>query len=209
MKQVEKSHYRFQNYENEARFTSYYHQLKAVFELKPETLLEIGGGTGCFLALARNSGITTWSADVDVELQPTVAASVLQLPFKEGVVDVCVAFQVLEHLPFDSFQRALLELARVSKAGVVISLPDFGNAGMVLSFPYVRKLIFSFRVLPFMPKHRFDGEHYWEISKSGFSLKKIMQAFSESGLDCTGSWLNPYNPYHRFFVLKKIDATQR
>src|SRR5690554_6403576 len=106
MKQVEKSHYRFQEYETEARFTSYYHQLKAVLELKPDTLLEVGGGTGCFLALVRNTGITAWSADVDADLQPTVAAFVLQLPYKEGGADVCVAFQVLEHLPFDSFQRA-------------------------------------------------------------------------------------------------------
>lgn len=205
MKQVEKSHYRFQEYENEARFTSYYHQLKAVLELKPDTLLEVGGGAGYFLTLVRNTGITVWSADVDVDLQPTVAASVLQLPFKEKCVDVCVAFQVLEHLPFDSFQRALVELARISKTGVVISLPDFGNAGVVLSFPYVRKLMFSFRALPFMPKHRFDGEHYWEINKSACSLKKIMQVIAQSGLDCTASWLNPYNPYHRFFVLKKVD----
>lgn len=205
MKQVEKSHYRFHDYESEVRFTSYYHQVKAVLDLKPEELIEIGSGTGCFLAIIKNMGITAWAVDVDAELKPSVSASVLQLPFKDNAVDVSVAFQVLEHLPFDRLQCALSELARVSKKGVVLSLPDFGNAGLILSFPYVRRLFFSFRVLPFMPRHRFDGEHYWEVNKSGYSLDKVREVISESGLDCTSSWLNPYNPYHRFFVLKKTD----
>lgn len=206
MKQVEKSHYRFHEYESEARFTSYYHQVKAVLDLKPEALIEVGAGTGCFLAIAQHIGITAWSVDIDEELTPSVSASVLQLPFRDEAVDVCVAFQVLEHLPFDRFQYALGELARVSKKGVVISLPDFGNTGLVLTFPYIRKLMFSFRMLPFMPRHKFDGEHYWEINKFGYSLDQVMQIISESGLDCTSSWLNPYNPYHRFFILKKAES---
>lgn len=203
--QVSKDHYDFTKYESEARFTSYYYQVKSVLELKPGTVLEIGCGSGVFLSLLKNYGLTAYSADLDVSLKPTVSASILDLPIKDSSIDVVAAFQILEHLPFDSFSRCLSELYRVSKIGAVISLPDFGNFGLVLSVPYVRRLAFSFHLLPFLPGHKFDGEHYWEINKRNYPLKKIISIIDGAGFRCIDTYLNPYNPYHRFFVLKKIN----
>lgn len=203
--QVSTDHYDFLEYESETRFSSYYHQVKTVLELKPRTVLEIGCGSGAFLALVKNLGLTAYSVDLDMNLTPTISASVLDLPIKDNSIDVTAAFQILEHLPFHNFSRCLSELCRVSKTGVVISLPDFGNFGLVLSIPYVRKLAFSFHALPFFPKHEFDGEHYWEINKQNYPLKKIISVIDSVGLTCIKTYLNPYNPYHRFFVLKKIN----
>lgn len=201
--QVSTNHYGFLEYESEARFSSYYHQIKSLLELKPESVLEIGCGSSTFSSLIKSLGLTAYSVDFDVNLKPTISASVLDLPIKDNSIDVAVAFQVLEHLPFENFYHCLSELCRISKTGVVISLPDFGNFGVVFSIPYVRKLVFSFHVLPFLPKHKFDGQHYWEINKKGYSLKKIASVIDSAGLVCMKTYLNPYNPYHRFFVLKK------
>lgn len=201
--QVSKDHYDFLKYESEARFASYYHQVKSVLELRPGTVLEIGCGSGVFLSLLKNYGLTAYGMDLDVSLEPAISASVLDLPIKDNSIDVIAAFQILEHLPFDSFSRCLSEIYRVSKTGAVISLPDFGNFGLVLSVPYVRKLAFSFHALPFLPKHEFDGEHYWEINKRNYPLKKIISIIDSVGFACVKTYLNPYNPYHRFFVLKK------
>ena len=201
--QVSKEHYDFLKYESEARFSSYYHQVKSVLELKPDTVLEVGCGSGAFLSLLKSYGLTTYSVDLDIHLEPTISASVLNLPISDGSIDVVVAFQILEHLPFDNFFRCLSELHRVSKTGVVISLPDFGNFGMVLTLPYVRKLVLSFHALPFFPKHKFDGEHYWEINKRNYPLKKIISIINDVGFTSVETYLNPFNPYHRFFVLKK------
>lgn len=200
--QVKKDAYDFHKYESEARFSSYYHQLRAVLALNPESLLEVGTGGGFFLSMARKMEIETYSVDIDIELQPTTVASVLELPFLNASIDVCVAFQVLEHLPFENFHQSLAELARVSRKGIVISLPEFGNLGMTLSLPYIRKLLCSFRILPFKPNHKFDGQHYWEINKANYPLERIIQSISDSGLSCVKNWLNPYNPYHRFFIIK-------
>jgi ubiquinone/menaquinone biosynthesis C-methylase UbiE len=201
--QVSADHYDFLEYESEARFSSYYHQVKSLLELKPETVLEIGCGSRTFLSLIKNLGLTAYSVDVDVNLKPTISASVLDLPIKDNSIDVAVAFQVLEHLPFENFYQCLSELYRVSKIGVVISLPDFGNFGVVFSIPYVRRLAFSFHALPFLPKHKFDGEHYWEINKRNYSLKKIISIMNDVGFIDIETYLNSFNPYHRFFVLKK------
>lgn len=205
--QVPKDHYDFLDYESEARFTSYYYQVKSVLELKPRTVLEIGCGSGVFLSLLKNYELTAYSVDLDVNVEPTISASILDLPIKDNSIDVAVAFQVLEHLHFDRFSRCLSELYRVSKLGVVISLPDFGNLGLVISIPFVRRLVFSFHALPFLPKHKFDGEHYWEINKRDYSLKKIISIIDSVGFFCIKTYLNPYNPYHRFFVLRKINET--
>lgn len=201
--QVNKNHYNFESYESEARFTSYFHQVKAVNMLCPESLLEVGKGSGFFTALIRNMGVNVCTLDLAFDLKPTVVGSVLNLPFPDSSLDACVAFQMLEHIPFDEFGTAISELMRVSKKGIAISLPDFGNIGIVLSIPYTRKLHFSHRALPIRPKHRFDGEHYWEINKSEYPLKRILRVIEQAGFVCQKTWLNPYNPYHRFFVIKK------
>ncbi len=208
MKQVEKRHYDFAAYESPERFTSYYHQLQATLRLAPGSLVEIGVGSGLFVQMARKLGIDAFGLDVDPELQPAVCGNLLQLPLQDSSVDVCAAFQILEHLPFEDFRPAVRELARVCRTGIVLSLPEFGNAAMVLSLPFVRKLRFAGRALPLIkPLHHFDGQHYWEINKRGYGLARVIAAIERAGLECEDTWLNSFNPYHRFFVLRKTGAT--
>lgn len=203
MTQVDATHYAFTRYETAERFTSYYHQMCGILALQPSSLLEIGVGGGTLLAMARAHGIHAVGMDIDIALQPTLCGSVLAMPLRDAAVDVAAAFQVLEHLPFVQFTPALRELARVSRNGVVISLPEFGNAGLVLSLPFVRKWRWAWRAVPWRPRHRFDGQHYWELNKRGFARPRILAAAAEAGLACRRTWINPFNPYHRFFVLTK------
>lgn len=214
MKQVDKAHYAFGQYESAERFTSYYHQVHATMQLRPRTLLEVGIGNGVFLGILRGLGVNAYGMDIDPDLQPSLCGSVLAIPLHNAAVDVAVACQILEHLPFESFVPAVRELARVSRKGVVISLPESGNAAVAVTLPFVRKLRFAFRAIPWSATHRFDGQHHWEINKRGYSRKRILAAMNEGGLACERTWLNPYNPYHRFFLLRKAgtheeDPTRR
>jgi len=54
------------------------------------------------------------------------------------------------------------------------------------------------------PEHHFNGQHYWEISKRGYSLKFVSEEMSRisAGFD-TRTFLVPENPYHRFFIFRK------
>lgn len=204
MKQVDKSHYDYFRYQTPERFSSYYYGIKAVMEVAPETLLEIGVGDGLFLNMVRHYGIDAYGMDIDSSLGPSLCGSVLQIPLCDGSVDCTVALQVLEHLPFEKLSGIASELFRVSKSGVIISLPEQGNTSFVLRLPYVRPInILIPNFFPFHPKHRFDGEHYWEINKRGFPLSRVIQTFDKAGLKCRKTWINPFHPYHRFFIFDK------
>lgn len=200
------SHYQFGDYQTAARFSSYYYQLEAVLSLEPEHLVEIGVGDGTFLSLARNQGLRADGLDFDIDLSPAVCGSVLQMPFRDDSVDVFAAFQILEHLPFETLEAAAGEMFRCSRKGVVISLPEFGNLSMVLNIPWIRHIALALpKLLAVSPRHRFDGQHHWEIGKRGFPLSRIVRTFEHVGFRCSRTWVNPYWAYHRFFVFTKGD----
>jgi ubiquinone/menaquinone biosynthesis C-methylase UbiE len=52
-----------------------------------------------------------------------VPGTVVELPFPDRSFDVVGCFEVLEHLPGDLPRRALVELARVARRAVVLSVP--------------------------------------------------------------------------------------
>ena len=51
----------------------------------------------------------------------------------------------------------------------------------------------------------FDGEHYWEIGKAGYPLNKIIKDIQKTGFKIEKTYRIFENPYHRFFILKKIN----
>ncbi len=53
-------------------------------------------------------------------------------------------------------------------------------------------------------KHVFDGEHFWEIGKLGYPLKKVLADFSACHLALEKMYRVQENPYHHFFILKPV-----
>jgi hypothetical protein len=52
--------------------------------------------------------------------------------------------------------------------------------------------------------HRFDGEHYWEVGKAGYSVKRVLDDFKLcAAVQLVRSYRVDENPYHRFFVFGK------
>lgn len=203
--QVLAEHYDFQKYVNKKRWVSYWHQLDEVIRLSPSSVLEVGAGAGVFKQLASSFGVNVETVDIDPKLNPDHVASVLDLPFNDNVYDVVAAFQILEHLPYEQFPRALSELKRVAAHHVVISLPD---AETVWRYEfYIPKIgeknlyIKRPRLCP--EEHRFNGEHYWEISKKGYPLSLVTKELNNQGLELIKTYRVPENTYHRFFVLSK------
>ena len=151
-------------------------------------------------------GVTT--VDVQPELQPDYVSSVTDMPFQDGQFDVALCCQVLEHLPFDQFRPALSELRRVTRLGVVLSLPDVDRHGfMIMKLPFIRRLHFKWN-LPVlkrrsMPCSSFDESgHYWEIGYAGYPLRRIESAIDEAGFNIKKHWRVPELPWHRFFCLQ-------
>lgn len=203
MKQVDKKHYRFGNYSHPDRWASYFYQLREITALKPSSVLEVGVGdrvVGDYIK--NNTDIVYKSMDIDAELGPDMVGDVRKIPAPDGIFDIVCAFEVLEHVPFEEAKEALAEMSRVSRKHVIISVPHFGPPVKILfKMPLLPEIKMSFKI-PYSRKHTFNGEHYWELGKKSFSVKRFRDTLSEL-FDIIGEFVPFENQYHHFFVLRK------
>lgn len=201
-KQVDKDAYHFDLYGDEERFVSYHAQLTEIMRIKPESVLEIGVGdqvVGNYLK--NNTKIAYTGADIADDVGADVIAPVTKLPFPDRSFDVACAFEVLEHLPFDQFQPALTELARVARSHVLISLPHFGPMlSCAVKIPLLPRVRISYKI-PYPKAHVFNGQHYWEIGKRDYPVSRIRTELSKHG-KIIRDFIPFESPYHHFFTLE-------
>jgi hypothetical protein len=203
--QVEDGHYQPASYLDFPRWSSYWHQLQELMEAPEGIALEIGPGPGVFQALAEKFGRDVVTLDFDRQVKPSVVGSALALPFRDGTFSAVCCFQMLEHLPYQQSLNAFREICRVSNGLVVISLPDAQRASrFAMRIPKLGERSFIIPVFGWPPRrHEFDGQHYWEINKKGYSLRRVVSDLSER---CRGRLIRnyrvPMNHYHRFLVFE-------
>lgn len=205
-KQVQKSHYEFSKYLNKTRWSSIWHQLDEIIRLSPSSVLEIGPGPGVVKATAKVLGVHVETLDIDPDLNPDHVCSVFDMPFKDGEYDVVCAFQMLEHLPFERSLDAFSEMCRVAKNSVIISLPNCSARwSLSVTMPKIGLIRLSIpKPRLKAPIHTFDGEHYWEINKSGYALNEVISAFLKNrSIELNKSYRVWENPYHHFFIFNK------
>lgn len=152
--------------------------------------------------IKNNTDIFYKSLDSDRERMPDILASVDKIPLDNNSFDAVCAFEVLEHLPFEKFEKALAEMSRVARSDVVLSLPHFGPpVKFLIKLPFLPEIKFAFKI-PFARKHIFNGQHYWEIGKRGYSAKSI-RAILEKYFTVKKEFIPFGNQYHHFYILKK------
>lgn len=122
--QVSQQHYESRNYNSKERFCSFWHQADEVLTLGGGRVLEVGPGGGTVTEWLRAAGCEVVTIDHDPALGPDVVGPISALPLADDSVDVALAAQVLEHLPWEQVPAALAELARVARVGVVVTVPD-------------------------------------------------------------------------------------
>lgn len=202
-KQVDVSHYNFARYVKMDRWASYHYQIREVLALSPKDLLEVGGGDGVFRSyIKEHADIVYRSLDVAEDLHPDILGGVEAIPLPDASMDCVVAFEVLEHIPFDRFPCALSEISRVTKRDAIISLPHFGPpVKFLLKLPFLPEVRFAWKI-PFKRTHEWNGEHHWEIGKKGFAPRVIREAI-EKHFIVKKEYVPFENQYHHFFVLEK------
>jgi len=204
--QVTPEHYTNPSYDSKERFISYWHQINEIIALNPKEVLEIGIGNGFVYNYLKEKGIKIKTLDIDKNLNPDAAGSVLGIPFEDGSFEVVACCEVLEHLPYSNFRESLKEIHRVSRKHVVLSLPDVTTVYRInVELPRI-KPIKKLVPHPFhrSPQHTFDGEHYWEIGKTDYPLKKIESDIEKSKFKILRTYRVFEFYYHRFFVLEKL-----
>lgn len=207
--QVDASHYDFLRYYDKKRWLSQYAQIREVLREEPENVLEIGTGSGCLGFVLKREGVKYLSMDIDPALEPDITGSATDIPLRDGAFDTVCCFQVLEHLPYESFEKALDELLRVAKRRAIFSLPDAHPALAITVFKPWKGLRKRVIELPFWNarRHSFDGQHHWEINKRGYKLhavRKTMERLARKrGFALRRTYRVPENVYHRFFVFEQ------
>ena len=128
--------YNNDSYDHVNRFISYHYQIEAIRNIKKKNILEIGKGNGLVSDYLTKIGLKITTCDISKDLKPDIISSVTDLKIPDKSYDCVVAYQVLEHIPFDDFEKALLEMKRVSKDYVIISIPSPSlYFGFFLVFP--------------------------------------------------------------------------
>ena len=165
--QVSKEHYAWKYEKDIKRWISYHAQTDNIIKNlknKKEKILEIGIGTKFLTENLKRMNYNVTTADFDKNLKPDIIADVCKLPIKDNSYHLVCAFEVLEHIPFKNFKKALIEMKRVSKNKIFFSVP-YSSFKFHLGFrffPFTQIKEFEFHIPYFFLKHKFDGEHYWE-----------------------------------------------
>jgi len=203
--QVKPNHYFVNSYDSKGRFISYWYQINEIIKLNPKKVLEIGIGNGFVSKYLKERRVNILTLDIDKRLNPDIVGSVLDVPFPDNSFEVVACYELLEHLQYKNFYKALSEIFRVSKSYAILSLPDASRVyRMYLQIPKIG----TFKRLILLPRlknpiHKFNGEHYWEIGKAGYPLSKITKDIEKVRFNIKKTYRIFENPYHRFFILKK------
>ena len=209
MPQVRPEHYRTDEYNSVERFCSYAHQLKLIAGLDVQSILEVGPGTFLVSDALKRRGYDVTTCDFDPDLGADVTADVRRLPFEKSAFDLVMACQVLEHIPFEEFDKAVEELRRVASRYVLVSLPHrHTGLTMLLRFPLIetlfkRKFIeFGCRVSAPFGGFEASKQHYWEIESAKTKLSLIRSKLSK-GFASFRESRPVLNKYHYFALLEK------
>ncbi|RKY08092.1 MAG: methyltransferase type 11 [Planctomycetota bacterium] len=197
------------NYDNFARFISYFYQIDLVRSLKPKNLLEVGIGNKTVSNYLKDRNMAVTTCDIDSGLNPDYIADIRKLPFEDNSYDVVMACEIIEHLPWDQLDEILTELHRVTSKYVLISVPYLSiYFELAIKFPMFNKIFnkpcidLFFRV-PFVRFKKFSKSHCWEIGTRGCSLKRLRSQM-ENHFQIEKEVRPILNPKHYFFVLTKI-----
>jgi len=185
---------------------SYWYQIYEVLKTNPKTVLEIGPGSKIVTNYLRGIGIKVLTVDINENLDPDIICSVTELSSCiRRKVDTVLCAEVLEHIPFEYFEKSIKEIWNVTRQNAIISLPE-GVATLRINLrpPMMRE----FNIALSIP-HMYEilnvpiwKDHYWEIGRGGYSLKKVSSILSKYFM-IKNTYRVPENPYHRFFILKK------
>lgn len=193
--------YSFKKYVYPERWVSYWHQIDEVLKLTPKNLLIIGSGDAMVGEVLKKYIKQVKTFDIESELEPNIIGSVDDIALPNNSFDVVLCCAVLEHLPFEKFEKCLKEIKRIAKKDVVLSLPHFGPP-IKFSFkiPFIKEIKIAFKV-PYFIKHK-PNEHCWEIGKRGYSSRKIRQVIKKY-FRIKKEFIPFENQYHHFYVLEK------
>lgn len=202
--QVEKPHYNFWNYIDLRRWNSYYHQIEEVLILEPKTVLITGVGDNIIGTILSQQNVKVTTFDFDPTLNPDILGNIINIRevLQGKRFDVLLCCQVLEHLPYDNFEKIIEQFSNISD-NVIISLPYapiYFKVDIKIPYAKERRMIMNIHNGQIFKSNK---EHYWEIGYRGYSRRKIQKSITKF-FKIKKQFTAKHNHYHLFFILTKI-----
>jgi hypothetical protein len=207
--QVKEGYYARREYNTLERFISYFYQINSVTRLDNiQSVLEIGPGSKLVSNELSRLGYDVTTCDFDVSINPDIVCDVRDLP-KNKKYDVIMACQILEHIPYEAFEKVMDDFYEISNKYVVVSLPRRSTGfNIVMKIPFIQTLFkrkffdISMQLPLRFPGFKESGQHYWEIDGWTTGLKKVRKSL-KSRFTIHTEFSPPLYKYHRFFILEK------
>ncbi len=208
--QVEAGHYTSETgYLSPARWSTYGLIIAETMRLRPQSILEIGPGPGIVTETLRKIGFPVKTLDLDPETFPDylLSATDPDIDSKVEKINLIIASEIFEHVRYNDFLAALRNLLKMTDY-LILTLPNTNDQSLAFGFrirlPLLNHISTTFKFRFGHTEHTFDGEHYWEIGKQGYPAKKVRNDLSSMGWKIQSDFINIDNPYHHFFILKRI-----
>ena len=169
--------------EEQQHWEYYWYQQKLMEGLVtpgPDRILELGVGSGFAANYGRSRGFDVTTLDIDDEKKPDIVANVVTYDFERNY-DHLMAFEILEHIPYDQFERIIRKIPEFINDYAFISLPRNERVvfNLNLRLPKFRPVSYEWRIL----KKKITCEaHHWELDYGEFTNQRIESLFTDAGL---------------------------
>jgi predicted SAM-dependent methyltransferase len=199
-------HYTPAVYDERQRWAAYWYQLDTIRRSGAQSILEIGPGSGTVSLYVRHQmklQITTF--DHDRRSGADIIGDVRQIGrfFSDGSYDAILAFQVLEHIPYEDLPSTLVQIARITRRHFLVSVPHCGRSlqvridlGRSVPEAYISRKITIPRTW------KYNGMHYWEIGARQYRLSQVLSTFAQH-FEVKRHYFCPDWAYHYFLECER------
>lgn len=181
------------------------HQLNIIHKIKPNSVLEIGIGNGFTSTFLKRAGIEVCTVDINANLTPDIICPLNELPkhLINRRFDLVVCCEVLEHIPFEEFERSL-EIFKLYSNNLFLTLPSyptwFGLSGFV-RMPKINKLL-SVGISVKRKKNMAKHIHFWELCSGRETSKSNIELLLSKQYRDIEHGVFHLNRYHEYYICK-------
>jgi 2-polyprenyl-3-methyl-5-hydroxy-6-metoxy-1,4-benzoquinol methylase len=207
---LEKEFYFNDGYFSYEQFMSFAEQLRLVYSLNEKSILEIGIGNGIVSDFLKKAGFNVTTFDINPNLSPDIVGNVTELIdiFQEPKYDLILCAEVLEHMPFEYFEKAIVNIAHTTKKYAILTLPRSQRILVDIQFsfklPKIQRIYNGLTVS--FPNSIIPSLHHWELDSSKETRIKAINSIIKKYFTIIDSNRFRFRSYHHYFILKKYDC---
>jgi len=189
--------------ESRQHWDFYWHQQKIMEGIlcagNHENIIEIGVGSGFTTNYCRSKGFKVTTLDIDSGKNPDILANAVCYEFDQKY-DYLMAFEVLEHMPFEEFKKIINRIPHFVKKYAFISLPRNERClfSLKIKIPKVKEMKLEWKI---KARKITTETHFWELDYKHYKTKKIEKFFINAGLKIKRKILCKYITFYALEIL--------